>query len=178
MTRTLEPLLEVSDPACVPALPFEALWVGRCWRSGELTVEPAWIRQFADLTGDQNPIHIDPGFARKTFWRGVIAHGMLIASLAAGKAYRGGLLGPNVLALEASSMSYLNPVRPGDRLICEVSIRAADAGAGKRFGRVVWHNDLYKLVDGKTPQLVLNVEWTTLIFKAEFMPQPSALARV
>ena len=35
------------------------------------------IRKFVELTGDDNPIHTDKGFAQKTPFKGVIAHGML-----------------------------------------------------------------------------------------------------
>ena len=35
------------------------------------------ICQYADASGDFNPIHIDPAFATSTRYGGVIAHGML-----------------------------------------------------------------------------------------------------
>ena len=37
---------------------------------------------FADLTGDRNPVHLDPEFARATPFRRCIAHGLLGLSLA------------------------------------------------------------------------------------------------
>jgi 3-hydroxybutyryl-CoA dehydratase len=39
------------------------------------------IDAYADASGDHNPIHIDPEFARKTPFGGTIAHGMLVLAL-------------------------------------------------------------------------------------------------
>ena len=36
------------------------------------------INEYADASGDHNPIHIDPEFARKTALGGTVAHGMLV----------------------------------------------------------------------------------------------------
>lgn len=47
----------------------------------EMTQEQ--VNAFADLTGDHNPIHVDPEHARLTSFGGTIAHGMLTLSLLA-----------------------------------------------------------------------------------------------
>ena len=39
------------------------------------------VRDFADLSGDHNPIHLDEAFAAKTRFQRRIAHGMLTACL-------------------------------------------------------------------------------------------------
>ena len=39
---------------------------------------------FAKVSGDYNPVHMDEEFARKTPFRGRIAHGALIASFISG----------------------------------------------------------------------------------------------
>jgi len=39
------------------------------------------VNQFAQVTGDNNPVHIDPDFAAKTLFKRPIMHGMLGASL-------------------------------------------------------------------------------------------------
>jgi acyl dehydratase len=36
------------------------------------------INEYADASGDHNPIHIDPAFAAKTALGGTVAHGMLV----------------------------------------------------------------------------------------------------
>lgn len=39
------------------------------------------VNQFAQVTGDKNPVHIDAGYAATTMFRKPIMHGMLSASL-------------------------------------------------------------------------------------------------
>ncbi|MBC7387512.1 MAG: MaoC family dehydratase N-terminal domain-containing protein [Cryobacterium sp.] len=47
--------------------------------SGIITLE--WLKEFARVSGDYNPIHQDESVARAMGLPGVIAHGMLTASL-------------------------------------------------------------------------------------------------
>ncbi len=39
------------------------------------------VKDFANLTGDYNPIHLDNDFASTTIFKNRIAHGMLVASI-------------------------------------------------------------------------------------------------
>lgn len=47
------------------------------WR----TVTQDEVNRFADLTGDHNPVHLDPDFAARTPFGGTIAHGYLTLAL-------------------------------------------------------------------------------------------------
>ena len=47
------------------------------WR----TVTQEQVNQFADLTGDHNPVHLDPDFAARTPFGGTIVHGYLTLAL-------------------------------------------------------------------------------------------------
>jgi hypothetical protein len=44
------------------------------------TITAEDIRRFVEITGDDNPLHVDHAFAQKTSLKGVVAHGMLSAS--------------------------------------------------------------------------------------------------
>ena len=46
-----------------------------------LTVDQAKIRQYAEITDDFNPIHLDAEFAARTPMKGVIAHGTMSMNL-------------------------------------------------------------------------------------------------
>lgn len=39
------------------------------------------VNRFAEVTGDKNPVHIDPAYAAKSMFKRPIMHGMLSASL-------------------------------------------------------------------------------------------------
>lgn len=72
------------------------------------------IVTFATLTEDVNPIHIDEEFAKKTMFKGRIAHGMLTASYIS--TLIGTLLpGKNVVYL-SQNCKFTAPVRVGDTL--------------------------------------------------------------
>ena len=63
---------------------FEDVSPGDCWRSSARTITETDVVNFAGLTGDFNPLHVDHHFARSTPFGRPIAHGLLGLSLLAG----------------------------------------------------------------------------------------------
>ncbi len=63
---------------------FDDVKVGDEWESLGRTVTEADLVNFAGLSGDFNPIHVDHEFARQTPFRRVIAHGLLVFSIGSG----------------------------------------------------------------------------------------------
>ncbi len=87
-------------------------------------VQDSDVTQFAKVTGDANPIHLDEDYAAKTRFGGRIAHGMLTA------AYISAVLGtklPGPGAIYVSqSLRFKAPVRIGDSVVTTVTIDAVD----------------------------------------------------
>jgi acyl dehydratase len=82
------------------------------------------IAAYAEASGDQNPIHLDDGFARSVGLPGVIAHGMLqMGILATVAAEAAG--GPE--HLRRMSVRFAGMVEPGDT----VTFSATPDGDGK-----------------------------------------------
>jgi 3-hydroxybutyryl-CoA dehydratase len=78
------------------------------------------IRAFADLTGDNNPVHLDDRFAKTTRFGRRIAHGMLSAGLiSAVLANR--LPGTGTVYL-SQSLTFVAPVYPGDTITARVTV--------------------------------------------------------
>lgn len=50
------------------------------------TITKEMLEAYAEASGDDNPIHLDENEAKKAGLPGIIAHGMLVASLAANRA--------------------------------------------------------------------------------------------
>jgi len=86
----------------------------------EHTITAEDVERFANLTGDDNPVHVDRRYAERTPLKGVVAHGMLSASFIStivGKHI------PGEGALWVSqSLDFLLPVRVGDRITVKAEI--------------------------------------------------------
>ena len=98
---------------------FEAIQVGEK-RSLTKTITEADVRRFVDMTGDDNPLHVDAAYARSTPFKDVVVHGMLGASYIS-TVIGTRLPGPGALWV-SQQMDFLLPVRLGDELTvsCEV----------------------------------------------------------
>lgn len=72
------------------------------------------IRKFVEMTGDNNPLHVDKDFARSTPFKDIVVHGMLGASFISTVI---GTKLPGKGALWVSqSMEFLLPMRLGDEI--------------------------------------------------------------
>ena len=63
---------------------FDDVEVGQFWVSQARTVTQGDVSQFATMTGDFNPLHVDHDFAASGPYRQPIAHGLLGLSWVAG----------------------------------------------------------------------------------------------
>lgn len=103
---------------------FEDLAVGM---SAEMvrTVSEADVIAFAELSGDDNPLHLDAAYAATTPFKERIAHGMLTASYIS--ALLGARLpGPGSVYL-SQTLSFRRPVKLGDLVEARVEAIALNA---------------------------------------------------
>lgn len=92
------------------------------------------VKEFAKLSGDFNPLHVDAEFGRKSRFKGNIAHGMLAASLFSALI---GMHCPGEKSLYMSqTLNFRLPVYYGDTLTVK--------------GTVISKNDSIKMVTLKT----------------------------
>ncbi len=78
------------------------------------------IEQFAEISTDHNPVHLDDDYARDTIFEGRIAHGMLTAGLIS--AVIGEQLPGHGTIYMSQNLKFLAPVRPGDLVHAEVRV--------------------------------------------------------
>ena len=143
---------------------FDDVEVGQEWESQGRTLTEADIVNFAGLSGDFNPIHIDHEFAKSTPFRRPIAHGMLVFSAASGLS----MLSPpmrTIAFLMVRQWYFREPIFIGDTIRVLTVIRQKDErGRGRRGeivwsrriinqdGRVVQEGELVTLVEGRASQ--------------------------
>lgn len=124
---------------------FDDVAVGQEWESLGRTVTEADIVNFAGLSGDFNPIHVDHEFARGTAFRRPIAHGLLVLSMASGL----GLYCPPMRTLAFLGMRewhFREPVYAGDTLRVRVRVLDKEPRSRGRRGVVTWQRQIVNQV--------------------------------
>lgn len=100
-----------------------------------VTVTAEMVRQFAHLTGDFNPIHVDPEFARTTVHRRMLVHGALLTSIALGQYNRAGYTYGTTIALVSCMARYVDRAFIGDRVYARFLVTKLDDNPHPRRGR-------------------------------------------
>lgn len=93
------------------------------------TVTDADLAQFAEISGDFNPVHMDQDYASTTMFKGRIAHGMLSASFIS-TVLGTKLPGPGAIYI-SQNLRFKAPVRPGDTVTAEVTVKSVDLDRGR-----------------------------------------------
>jgi 3-hydroxybutyryl-CoA dehydratase len=82
------------------------------------------VRVFAGVSGDHNPLHLDDDYARKTVFRGRVAHGMLLGAHISA-VLGDSLPGPGAIYL-SQTLKFEHPVRIGAEVKVQVVVKAID----------------------------------------------------
>ena len=120
---------------------FDDLEVGQEWVSLGRTITEADIVNFAGLSGDFNPIHMDHEFARTTPFRRPIAHGLLVQSIGSGL----GLYSPpmrTLAILEIKEWRFPEPVFAGDTVRVRTKVLALEERSRGKRGVVTWRRQI------------------------------------
>jgi 3-hydroxybutyryl-CoA dehydratase len=120
---------------------FEDVAIGQQWDSLGRTVTQADIVNFAGLSGDFNPIHLDHEFAKTTPFRQPIAHGLLVFSMASGL----GINSPPMRTLAFVSIRewhFNAPVFIGDTIRLRTRVLEKEVRAPGRRGAITWARQL------------------------------------
>lgn len=140
------------------ALAFNELTVGDEWESPGRTITETDVVNFAGLSGDFNPIHMDHELAGRGPFRKPIAHGLLGLAVASGLTSHS----PRVDTLAFLSIlewKFLHPIAFGDTVRVITRVHALEPRARGRRGTVTWHRRLVNqagatLQEGLTQTLV------------------------
>ncbi len=101
----------------------DAMLLGKTLLSRHFIVDQELIKDYALVSGDMNPLHLDPEFARSTKFGRTIAHGMMTLAFVseamrewAGEAWeeRGYL-----------SVTFVAPIFAGDEVVVQAEVQSA-----------------------------------------------------
>ena len=110
------------------------------------TVTETDIVQYSQVSGDDNPLHVNEEFAKQTIFKGRIAHGMLtcghISAVLGTK-----LPGPGCAYLN-QNLNFRAPVRIGDMVQTRVTIKDVDNDTNNVVADVVCSIGEKVVIDG------------------------------
>ncbi len=115
------------------------------------------IQKFADLTGDDNRLHVDASFAKQTAFKKQVAHGMLGASFIS--TVIGTKLPGDGALWFSQSLEFLLPVRIGDTItiIAEV-LKKNDREESIELSTVIFNQNKQKVTTGNAKVKIVAIE--------------------
>jgi 3-hydroxybutyryl-CoA dehydratase len=120
------------------------------WRSPGRTITEADVVNFAGMSGDFSPIHVDHEFAKSTPYHRPMAHGLLVFSVGSGL----GLSAPPVRTMalmEVRQWTFKGPVFIGDTIhVRSKAVNKEVRGRGRR-GVITWQRQIVNQ-EGKVVQ--------------------------
>ncbi len=113
--------------------------LGDIYTTPRITVTETHVVNWAGLTGDFYPLHMDKVYAESTQFGERLAHGPMIFALAVGLVAQAGFGGDAVVAwLGASNMRMLAPVKIGDTITVRVEVKEQKATRDPKKGVQTW----------------------------------------
>ncbi len=129
---------------------FDDVEAGQRWESLGRTITEADIVNFAGLSGDFNPIHLDHEFARSTPFRRPIAQGLLVFSVGSGL----GLYSPPMRTLAIMAIRewhFKEPIFVGDTIRVRSTVLEKEPRGRGRRGVITWGRQIVNQ-EGKVVQ--------------------------
>ncbi|MEZ9465453.1 acyl dehydratase [Vibrio breoganii] len=124
---------------------FENIEVGMSVSYSQ-TVTDADVKQFAGLSGDHNPVHVDENFAASSRFKRRIAHGLISGSFFSAL-FGTKLPGPGCVYV-AQSFNFKRPVYLGDTVTAIATVKSIDVAKRRVFFETVCKVRNKTVIDG------------------------------
>jgi acyl dehydratase len=117
---------------------YEEVDVGEQWQTDGRTVTEADVVNYAGVSGDFHPYHVDAEFAEASEFGSRIAHGLLVLSIAAALE---STENEHAFMYGFESMRFVNPTMLGDTIHVEVEVTDTSVKSDA-YGVVTKHFDV------------------------------------
>lgn len=114
--------------------------------SSSQTITDDDVKQFASLSGDNNPVHLDETYAENSRYKKRIAHGLLSASFFS--ALFGTKLPGTGCVYVAQNLNFKRPVYIGDIVTARVTVTDINIDKKRVFFETVCTVNNKKVIDG------------------------------
>jgi 3-hydroxybutyryl-CoA dehydratase len=125
---------------------FEDMTVGQSAEMRFPVTEEAVVK-FAEVSGDDNPVHLDEAYARTTQFGTRIAHGMLSGAFIS--AMMGTKLPGYGSIYLSQTLRFRRPVKIGDVVVVTAKVTALDADKGRATIETICSVDGKTVVEGE-----------------------------
>lgn len=112
------------------------------------------VKKFVEISGDNNPIHLDEEFAKRSFFKRRIAHGLLSVGLVSAALTK--LFGPGNLWLN-ESFTFKKPIFIGDTITAKLKIISMDKRKVYTVETLVFNQKNELILDGKAESKVVPI---------------------
>jgi 3-hydroxybutyryl-CoA dehydratase len=117
-------------------------------KSFSKTITECDVYNFAGICGDFNPVHINKEEAKKSIFKGQVAHGMLVSSFIS-TVLGMYLPGPGTIYLK-QTLSFKKPVYIGDTITAKVIIKDINNEKGiAKLNTIVVNQEKVVVVEGE-----------------------------
>lgn len=120
--------------------------VGQSWKSPARTITEADLANYAGLSGDFNPIHMDHEYAAGGPFRKPIAHGILVMAISSGLT----IFSPPMRTLAFVGIrewQFLEPVFIGDTLHVRTTVMEKEVRGRGRRALITWQQEIINQQD-------------------------------
>jgi acyl dehydratase len=147
---------------------FEEISVGDEYTTAARTVTETDVINFAGVSGDFQPQHMNDEFATQGAMGGRIAHGLLVLAMATGLLNQTGLTEGTTIALMEMKVRFMHPVRFGDTIAVLAHVTGKRETKKQDRGVVM----LATTVLNQHDVPVLEAEWPILVYRKGYGPGP------
>lgn len=91
--------------------------------SFERVITEDMVRHFAEISGDNNPLHLDEEFAKTTQFKSRIVHGALLASLISATLFK---FAGNGAIYSSQEVRFLRPVYIDDKVTVTIKVMSKE----------------------------------------------------
>ncbi|EGR2415818.1 acyl dehydratase [Vibrio cholerae] len=127
------------------SIPFEQIQIGMSVSYSQ-TITDADVKQFAGISGDHNPVHVDDVFAENSRYKKRIAHGLISGSFFSAL-FGTKLPGPGCVYV-SQSFNFKRPVYLGDTVTAIATVTSIDTVKRRVFFDTVCKVRKKTVIDG------------------------------
>ncbi len=131
-----------ADPLTAGVYGYHDLQIGDVMKTGSAEITADRISDFADLTGDKYPLHLDDDVARQLGYKARVAHGLLVLSVVDGLKFQSDAR-PDGLASLGWNWRFEQPVFAGDTIRAELHVVSKRETSSGRRGIVAFRFDVF-----------------------------------